>query len=84
MADKLAAATDVIRLAEAVGDRDMALEASSWRLFDLMELGDIQAVEAQLAAQTRQAEALRQPFYQYIEAIEELAYPSLGSRSIVR
>jgi DNA-binding CsgD family transcriptional regulator len=66
IAEKLAAATEVIQLSEAVGDRDMALEASSWRLFDLMELGDIQAVEAQLAAQTRQAEELRQPFYQYM------------------
>jgi DNA-binding CsgD family transcriptional regulator len=66
IAEKLAAATEVIRLSEAVGDRDMVLEASSWRLFDLMELGDIPAVEAQLAAQTRQAEELRQPFYQYV------------------
>ena len=66
IAEKLAAATEVMRLAEAVGDRDMALEASSLRLFDLMELGDIQAVEEQLIAQTRLAEELRQPFYQYI------------------
>lgn len=65
-AEKLAAATEVMRLAEAVGDRDMALEASSLRLFDLMELGDIQAMEEQLAAQTRLADELRQPFYQYI------------------
>ena len=55
-----------MRLAAAVGDRDMALEASCLRLFDLMELGDIQAVEEQLIAQTRLAEELRQPFYQYI------------------
>jgi hypothetical protein len=44
----------------------MALSASSLRLFDLMELGDIPAVEEQLAAQTRLADELRQPFYQYI------------------
>jgi DNA-binding CsgD family transcriptional regulator len=66
IAEKLATATEVMRLAEAVVDRDLALEASSWRLFDLMELGDMQAVEAQLAAQTQLAEELRLPFYQYI------------------
>jgi DNA-binding CsgD family transcriptional regulator len=66
IAEKLAAATEVIRLAATVGDRDMALEASSLRLFDLMELGDIQAVQEQLITQTRLAEELRQPFYQYI------------------
>ena len=38
---RLAAATETIRLAETVGDKPLALEASSWRLFDMTELGDL-------------------------------------------
>lgn len=62
---RLAAATEVIRLAEEAGDRALMLEASSWRLFDLMELGDLPAVDVQLWAHRRLAEELHQPFYLY-------------------
>jgi tetratricopeptide (TPR) repeat protein len=60
---RIAAAAEVIRLAEEVGDRTLVLEASSWRLFDLMELGDLSAVDVQLGAHRGLAEELHQPFY---------------------
>jgi DNA-binding CsgD family transcriptional regulator len=66
LAARLEAASEVIRLAEKAGDRGQVLEGMSWRLFDLIELGDLAAVDAQLEAHTRLAKALRQPFYLYV------------------
>jgi DNA-binding CsgD family transcriptional regulator/tetratricopeptide (TPR) repeat protein len=66
IATRLATVTELLRLADEVGDGDLVLQAYSWRLFDLMDLGDMPAVEAQLEAHTRLAEEFRQPFYLYI------------------
>jgi DNA-binding CsgD family transcriptional regulator len=66
MAARLAGATELIRLAEETGDREMALNARNWRLFDLMELGDLQAVDRELAVLSRLVEELREPFYLYV------------------
>jgi len=52
--------------AQEVGDRERVLEAASWRLFDLMELGDLNARAQEFASYTRLADEVRQPFYQYI------------------
>jgi DNA-binding CsgD family transcriptional regulator len=53
-------------LAEQIGDRERVLEAASWRLFDLMELGDLNARAHEFEAYTQLADKVRQPFYQYI------------------
>jgi DNA-binding CsgD family transcriptional regulator len=63
--ERLAAASELVRLAEAAGDRNMAMEAHFWRLFDLMELGDISAAGQQLEVHAQLAEELRQPFHLY-------------------
>jgi DNA-binding CsgD family transcriptional regulator len=65
---RLAASTEVIRLAEGAGDCALVLEASCWRLFELMEIGDRQSVDVQLEAHQQLAAALRQPFYLYVSA----------------
>lgn len=66
--DRLAAATEMVRLGEQVDDKSILSEAYLWRLFDLMALGDLPGIEAQLEAHTRLAEQLRQPFYLYNDA----------------
>jgi DNA-binding NarL/FixJ family response regulator len=53
-------------LAERIGDREGVLQAASWRLFDLMELGDLNARAREFEAYTKLADEVRQPFYQYI------------------
>lgn len=65
-ATRLAASLEAMQLAQQVGDKERVLEAASWRLFDLMELGDQQARALEFEAYTRRADELRQPFYQYI------------------
>lgn len=57
---------EAMRLAEQVGDRERALEAGSWRLFDLMELGDLHRHAQELGAYAETAIAMRQPFYRYV------------------
>ncbi|MEE8346459.1 MAG: AAA family ATPase, partial [Dehalococcoidia bacterium] len=61
--DQLAAATEIVRQAEELGDREMALQGHLFRLLSLLELGDIPAVDVEMEAHARLAEELRQPFY---------------------
>jgi DNA-binding CsgD family transcriptional regulator/tetratricopeptide (TPR) repeat protein len=66
LATRMAVALEAVRLAEQCGDNERALEAASTRMFGLMQLGDTRMLAAELEAFTRKAEALRQPFYQYL------------------
>jgi DNA-binding NarL/FixJ family response regulator len=67
-AARFATTLEATRLAEQVGDRERFLEAQSWRLFDLMELGDLKVRAVEFERYTRLVDQLRQPFYQYIGA----------------
>ncbi|MGH8683550.1 MAG: helix-turn-helix transcriptional regulator [Burkholderiales bacterium] len=65
-AARFATTLEATRLAEQVGDRERFLEAQSWRLFDLMEVGDLKARAAEFETYMRRVDELRQPFYRYI------------------
>ncbi len=58
---RLAAATQLLRLAQAGNDRRNAIHGHRWRMINLLELGDIPAVDAEFAAYTALAEERRQP-----------------------
>jgi DNA-binding CsgD family transcriptional regulator/RecA/RadA recombinase len=60
---RLATATELLRLAEEIGDRELALEGRRWRLYALLEKGDIVVVDAEIEAYARVAAGLRQPEY---------------------
>jgi DNA-binding CsgD family transcriptional regulator/tetratricopeptide (TPR) repeat protein len=66
--DRLAAATGIARLAEQAGDRELALQGHAWRVMDLLELGDGEALDEAIAAYTRLAAELRQPVHGYFVA----------------
>jgi len=61
--ERLALAGEVIRLADESDYPIAALEAQTWRVHDLLELGDIQAVDLAIEAFARRAAALKQPVY---------------------
>jgi DNA-binding CsgD family transcriptional regulator/tetratricopeptide (TPR) repeat protein len=63
LAGRLAAATELLRLADEVGDWELALEGRRWRLYVLLEMGDTAAVDAEIEAYARGAAGLRQPQY---------------------
>jgi len=61
--ERLEVATEILRLAKAADNQEMALRAHYRRILDLMEIGDIPAVDAEIEAYARLAEELRQPRY---------------------
>jgi tetratricopeptide (TPR) repeat protein len=62
--ERLEVATEIVQIAEVQGDKELALQGHYWRLTDLLERGDLPAVDAALHAYAQLATALRQPLYQ--------------------
>jgi tetratricopeptide (TPR) repeat protein len=58
---RLALADETVRLADASGDRELALDGRALRIFDLLERGDAAAADAEIDAYANDAEAIRQP-----------------------
>jgi DNA-binding CsgD family transcriptional regulator len=63
--ERLAIATEVVGLAERIGDRAMALRGRGLRRTDLLELGDLAGFDTDLAAAEQTAEELRQLHYHW-------------------
>jgi DNA-binding CsgD family transcriptional regulator/tetratricopeptide (TPR) repeat protein len=63
--ERLAVATEVVALAERLGDRAMALRGRGLRRTDLLELGDLAGFDADLAAAEQTARELRQLHYHW-------------------
>lgn len=64
--ERLALASRMVDLAEATGDRALAASAYGRRIIDLLERGDREAHDADLAAYARLAGELRQPSLHWI------------------
>lgn len=63
--ERLGLAAEIRALAETAGDREMAQAARRWHIVGFLELGNVLAMDAELAAYARVAEELRQPLYLY-------------------
>ena len=63
--DRLRIGEELILLAEQFGDREMLLTEHAWRLVDFLELGDLAAVKAELAAFSGIAQEIRLPWYHW-------------------
>jgi predicted ATPase/DNA-binding SARP family transcriptional activator len=59
----LAVAEEIIRSAEGAAELELALQGHSWRLVDLLELGQADDIDDEIAACVTLADRLRQPFY---------------------
>ncbi|MGZ6643806.1 MAG: ATP-binding protein [Solirubrobacteraceae bacterium] len=59
----LAIADQIIRHAEASAELELALQGHSWRLVDLLELGQPEEIDDEIAACMKLADRLGQPFY---------------------
>jgi tetratricopeptide (TPR) repeat protein len=62
----VAAADEMLTLAQDIDDKERNAEARIWRLLSSLELGDIQAVDTELEALIRLADEMRQPLYVYL------------------
>ena len=61
--ERLSVASEALGIAEQAGNPEMALRARYRLILDLMEVGDIPAVDEQIEAYAGVAEELRQPLY---------------------
>jgi tetratricopeptide (TPR) repeat protein len=61
--ERIAVLNEMCQLAEQIGDAEKVLDTTLLRIYDQLELGDIQSVKADLEAYTRVAEEIRQPFF---------------------
>jgi hypothetical protein len=67
----LAYATEIVRLAEETGEREMALDGRGWSTLILARLGDIQELDVQLAARSRLAQEMQYPHQLYMSAANQ-------------
>jgi len=61
--ERLALATELLRIGEAAGVPEIVLEGHNWRIVDLLESGDVHGARADAEAYARVAEQLRVPRY---------------------
>ena len=61
--ERLDVAAELRRVAEETGDPELELEGAGWTVVDLLELGDVEGADVQIAAASRLAESLHQPLY---------------------
>ena len=82
IAERLAYTTEIVRLAEETGDRDMGSEGHGWSSITLAELGDIQTLDVNLAAQRRLAQELQHPHHLYVSATHQTMRALLDGRFV--
>jgi DNA-binding CsgD family transcriptional regulator len=63
VAERLDAASEAARLAEVTEARELACWGHHWRAIDLLEMGNIDALDVELEAHRRLADELRAPYY---------------------
>jgi tetratricopeptide (TPR) repeat protein len=63
--ERLAAAEEIVRLGEEIGDRETASRGRHLRLVTLLERGDRAAVDDGIETWSRHAEELRQPLFRW-------------------
>jgi DNA-binding SARP family transcriptional activator len=61
--ERLEVAAELRRVAEQTGDPELELQGAGWTIIDLMELGDIEGVDIQIAAASKLAEANHRPIW---------------------
>ncbi len=61
--ERLAIAAEIVALAETTGDPEMALPGHRFRIIGLLELGEIEEADREIAAWAQIAVELRQPLY---------------------
>ncbi|MDQ6605142.1 MAG: AAA family ATPase [Actinomycetota bacterium] len=69
LGERLSASTGMLTCARETGDLELELQAHGWLIVDLLERGEIDAVDAQLEVFAAGAERLRQPLYLWNAAV---------------
>jgi eukaryotic-like serine/threonine-protein kinase len=67
--ERLALSTEIVRLATAAGDKELALRGQRLHLCDLLELSDFATADREFSSYQHRAEELRQPSYLWFAAV---------------
>jgi DNA-binding winged helix-turn-helix (wHTH) protein/tetratricopeptide (TPR) repeat protein len=78
--NRLAATAELLRLAEQLGNREMAMTGHFWRVVELLEQGDLPGVDREMAAYIQLAEDLRDPFYLWLARVHRAMRALLDGR----
>ena len=78
--ERLEVAAELRRVAEETGDPELELQGAGWTIIDLMELGDIDGVDIQIAAASKLAEALHRPIWLWWTSLFRGARAQLAGR----
>jgi DNA-binding SARP family transcriptional activator len=78
--ERLEVAAELRRVAEATGDPELELEGAGWTVVDLLELGDIQGADVQIAAASKLAEALQRPIWLWWSSLLRCTRAQLDGR----
>jgi DNA-binding SARP family transcriptional activator/tetratricopeptide (TPR) repeat protein len=65
LAERIEVSTEMLTLARQIGNIELQLQAHAWLVVDLLERGDLAAVDAQLDAFDAGADVLRQPLFEW-------------------
>jgi len=71
ISDRLAAVEEMLATARRIDDQERLADAYDMVVYDQLELGNIEAVDAAMAEQRRVAEAMKQPFQLHIAQVFE-------------
>jgi tetratricopeptide (TPR) repeat protein len=78
--ERLAIATEIVRVADEAGDKEMALRGHFRRLRELLELGEIHRVDEEIEIYDRLAQELRQPRYLWLAPFARASRAMLAGR----
>ncbi len=65
LAERIEVSTEMLTLARQIGNIELQLQAHAWLVVDLLERGDLDAVDAQIEAFEVGADRLRQPLFEW-------------------
>jgi DNA-binding SARP family transcriptional activator len=63
--ERLAVASEMVAMAARAGDREATLQGRNWRVLDLLELGRLEEMEAEILTYETAADALGLPHYRW-------------------
>ena len=78
--ERLEVAAELRRVAAETGDPELELQGAGWTIIDLMELGDIEGVDIQIAAASKLAEALNRPIWLWWTSLFRASRAQLDGR----
>jgi DNA-binding SARP family transcriptional activator len=78
--ERLEVAAELRKVAEETGDPELELEGAGWTVVDLLELGDVQGADIQIAAATKLAEALQRPIWLWWTSLLHCTRAQLAGR----